>query len=256
MEQACLISCQPSRWRLRFSLLALKLHLNIKVEILRGLRAANVVCILWRMAGGPEPSCRLVWALTLRLWAGLLPFQLLRCGRFSCLCSAHNKHQVYFWPNSHRCRLSQASLTRKNNPWNCFNFSSNVSASHTKVVWKDSGIKSWRVSFIAACLSVCAPGNGEQGKAFPLTDSDRVDQAYRENGFNIYISDRISLNRSLPDIRHAKWVPHTRQLCTFCPQNNDKMTRFDTDCFTFSELWMFFFSNVPCTGCRILCKLI
>lgn len=47
-------------------------------------------------------------------------------------------------------------------------------------------------------------GNGEQGKAFPLTDADRVDQAYRENGFNIYVSDRISVNRSLPDIRHPK----------------------------------------------------
>ncbi|GAA6225085.1 polypeptide N-acetylgalactosaminyltransferase 10-like [Lates japonicus] len=47
-------------------------------------------------------------------------------------------------------------------------------------------------------------GNGEQGKPFPLTDADRVDQAYRENGFNIYVSDRISLNRSLPDIRHPK----------------------------------------------------
>ncbi|KAM3601328.1 uncharacterized protein V6R79_010698 [Siganus canaliculatus] len=47
-------------------------------------------------------------------------------------------------------------------------------------------------------------GNGEQGKAFPLAESDRVDQAYRENGFNIYVSDRISLNRSLPDIRHAR----------------------------------------------------
>ncbi|XP_041657672.1 polypeptide N-acetylgalactosaminyltransferase 10-like [Cheilinus undulatus] len=46
-------------------------------------------------------------------------------------------------------------------------------------------------------------GNGEQGKPFPLTETDRVDQAYRENGFNIYISDRISLNRSLPDIRHS-----------------------------------------------------
>ncbi|XP_078143024.1 polypeptide N-acetylgalactosaminyltransferase 10 isoform X1 [Centroberyx gerrardi] len=46
-------------------------------------------------------------------------------------------------------------------------------------------------------------GNGEQGKAFPLSEADRVDQAYRENGFNIYVSDRISLNRSLPDIRHA-----------------------------------------------------
>lgn len=45
-------------------------------------------------------------------------------------------------------------------------------------------------------------GNGEQGKPYPLTDADRVDQAYRENGFNIYVSDNISLNRSLPDIRH------------------------------------------------------
>uniref|UniRef100_A0A8C5DWD0 Polypeptide N-acetylgalactosaminyltransferase n=1 Tax=Gouania willdenowi TaxID=441366 RepID=A0A8C5DWD0_GOUWI len=45
-------------------------------------------------------------------------------------------------------------------------------------------------------------GNGEQGKAFPLTDADRVDQAYRENGFNIFVSDQISLNRSVPDIRN------------------------------------------------------
>uniref|UniRef100_A0A665TFJ9 Polypeptide N-acetylgalactosaminyltransferase 10 n=1 Tax=Echeneis naucrates TaxID=173247 RepID=A0A665TFJ9_ECHNA len=46
-------------------------------------------------------------------------------------------------------------------------------------------------------------GNGEQGKPFPLMETDQVDQAYRENGFNIYVSNRISLNRSLPDIRHA-----------------------------------------------------
>lgn len=45
-------------------------------------------------------------------------------------------------------------------------------------------------------------GVGEQGRPYPLTDSDRVDQAYRENGFNIYVSNRIALNRSLPDIRH------------------------------------------------------
>ncbi|XP_053318327.1 polypeptide N-acetylgalactosaminyltransferase 10 [Spea bombifrons] len=45
-------------------------------------------------------------------------------------------------------------------------------------------------------------GNGEHGKPFPMTDADRVDQAYRENGFNIYVSDKISLNRSIPDIRH------------------------------------------------------
>ncbi|KAF7642327.1 hypothetical protein LDENG_00259950, partial [Lucifuga dentata] len=66
-------------------------------------------------------------------------------------------------------------------------------------------------------------GNGEQGKAFPLTDADRVDQAYRENGFNIYVSDRISLNRSLPDIRHpnckkklyAEKLPNTSVIIPF-----------------------------------------
>ncbi|XP_076025042.1 polypeptide N-acetylgalactosaminyltransferase 10-like [Genypterus blacodes] len=66
-------------------------------------------------------------------------------------------------------------------------------------------------------------GNGEQGKPFPLTDTDRVDQAYRENGFNIYISDRISLNRSLPDIRHqncrqklyAEKLPNTSVIIPF-----------------------------------------
>lgn len=49
-------------------------------------------------------------------------------------------------------------------------------------------------------------GNGEQGRPYPMTDADRVDQAYRENGFNIYVSDKISLNRSLPDIRHPNCV--------------------------------------------------
>ncbi|XP_067280257.1 polypeptide N-acetylgalactosaminyltransferase 10-like [Pseudorasbora parva] len=45
-------------------------------------------------------------------------------------------------------------------------------------------------------------GVGEQGRPYPLSDSDRVDQAYRENGFNIFVSNKIALNRSLPDIRH------------------------------------------------------
>lgn len=66
-------------------------------------------------------------------------------------------------------------------------------------------------------------GNGEQGKPFPLTDADRVDQAYRENGFNIYVSDRISLNRSVPDIRHpncksklyAERLPNTSVVIPF-----------------------------------------
>lgn len=45
-------------------------------------------------------------------------------------------------------------------------------------------------------------GFGEQGKPVPMSDGDRSEKAYIENGFNIYISDKISLNRSLPDIRH------------------------------------------------------
>ncbi|XP_038563990.1 polypeptide N-acetylgalactosaminyltransferase 10-like [Micropterus salmoides] len=66
-------------------------------------------------------------------------------------------------------------------------------------------------------------GNGEQGKPFPLTEIDQVDQAYRENGFNIYVSNRISLNRSLPDIRHpsckqklyAEKLPNTSIIIPF-----------------------------------------
>lgn len=63
----------------------------------------------------------------------------------------------------------------------------------------------FRLAFRGAALTVLlSTGPGEQGRPYPMSDSERVDQAYRENGFNIYVSDRISLNRSLPDIRHPK----------------------------------------------------
>ncbi|XP_054846580.1 polypeptide N-acetylgalactosaminyltransferase-like 6 [Eublepharis macularius] len=45
-------------------------------------------------------------------------------------------------------------------------------------------------------------GKGEQGKPYPLTEEDNDDAAYRENGFNIFVSNNIALERSLPDIRH------------------------------------------------------
>ncbi|XP_024049909.1 polypeptide N-acetylgalactosaminyltransferase-like 6 isoform X2 [Terrapene carolina triunguis] len=45
-------------------------------------------------------------------------------------------------------------------------------------------------------------GKGEHGKPYPLTEDDRDDSAYRENGFNILVSNNIALERSLPDIRH------------------------------------------------------
>ncbi|KAF3841157.1 hypothetical protein F7725_007019 [Dissostichus mawsoni] len=61
-------------------------------------------------------------------------------------------------------------------------------------------------NYEAIKIDLSRSGHGEQGKAFPLTDADRVDQAYRENGFNIYVSDRISLNRSVPDIRNPNCI--------------------------------------------------
>uniref|UniRef100_A0AC11D6V0 Polypeptide N-acetylgalactosaminyltransferase like 6 n=1 Tax=Ovis aries TaxID=9940 RepID=A0AC11D6V0_SHEEP len=48
-----------------------------------------------------------------------------------------------------------------------------------------------------------AAGKGEHGKPYPLTEEDHDDSAYRENGFNIFVSNNIALERSLPDIRHA-----------------------------------------------------
>lgn len=45
-------------------------------------------------------------------------------------------------------------------------------------------------------------GPGEQGQAVELTEHEREDAAYKENGFNIFVSDRVSLDRSLRDIRH------------------------------------------------------
>lgn len=47
-------------------------------------------------------------------------------------------------------------------------------------------------------------GLGEQGKAETLDPSDKKeeDKLFHENGFNALLSDKISLNRSVPDIRH------------------------------------------------------
>jgi polypeptide N-acetylgalactosaminyltransferase len=47
-------------------------------------------------------------------------------------------------------------------------------------------------------------GIGEQGKSAFLSanDSAKKEELYKVNGFNGLLSDRIALNRSLPDIRH------------------------------------------------------
>lgn len=51
---------------------------------------------------------------------------------------------------------------------------------------------------------VCFSGKGEQGKPYPLAEDECDDSVYKENGFNIYVSNNIALDRSLPDIRHPK----------------------------------------------------
>ncbi|KAJ8725219.1 hypothetical protein PYW07_016177 [Mythimna separata] len=54
-------------------------------------------------------------------------------------------------------------------------------------------------------------GIGEQGKpaTLPPTDADLEKELYSVNGFNGALSDKIALNRSLPDIRHPACAKKT-----------------------------------------------
>lgn len=47
-------------------------------------------------------------------------------------------------------------------------------------------------------------GIGEQGKPAHLTASESsvYDELFKVNGFNAALSDKIALDRALPDIRH------------------------------------------------------
>lgn len=49
-------------------------------------------------------------------------------------------------------------------------------------------------------------GPGEYGKAVILDnrDEDKYEQSYKEYGFNMVISDQISLDRAVPDIRDTQ----------------------------------------------------
>ena len=51
-------------------------------------------------------------------------------------------------------------------------------------------------------------GPGEHGVAFYLSPEDEKikDKLYKVNGFNALVSDRISVNRTVKDIRHQEWV--------------------------------------------------
>ena len=55
--------------------------------------------------------------------------------------------------------------------------------------------------------TVVFSGNGEHGVAAKLPDGyqkETYDDLYSTNGFNALLSDFISVNRSLPDIRHQE----------------------------------------------------
>lgn len=61
----------------------------------------------------------------------------------------------------------------------------------------------------ALCVSkvlIYLSGPGEQGSAYILTQDEekQKDELYRVNGFNAFASDKISLQRSLKDIRHPE----------------------------------------------------
>lgn len=64
------------------------------------------------------------------------------------------------------------------------------------------------------CICVCfvlnqlSLGIGEHGKPANLTAADLPDyeKLYKVNGFNAALSDKIAVDRSVPDIRHKGWV--------------------------------------------------
>lgn len=53
-------------------------------------------------------------------------------------------------------------------------------------------------------LSSSVSGTGEQGQVAHLSGKQlkKYDALFKVNGFNAALSDIISVNRSLPDIRH------------------------------------------------------
>lgn len=60
----------------------------------------------------------------------------------------------------------------------------------------------------ACCYFLFAIGVGEQGKPEHLTaaESAEYDKLFKENGFNAALSDKIALDRAVPDIRHKGYL--------------------------------------------------
>lgn len=78
-------------------------------------------------------------------------------------------------------------------------------------------------------------GIGEHGVPAYLTakDSDVYDSLYKVNGFNAALSDKIALDRSIPDIRHKGSVSFTKiylsnstQFRIFCFNSTQDLINF------------------------------
>ena len=67
-------------------------------------------------------------------------------------------------------------------------------------------------------------GPGEQGLGVVLSSNDkkdsRKDQLFRENGFNAFVSDKISLQRALHDIRNPGYKTFTQGSGKLMSRNN------------------------------------
>lgn len=93
---------------------------------------------------------------------------------------------------------------------------------NTKIDWHDyEAIKS----------DSLRKGVGEQGRPAHLTASDSrdYDRLYKVNGFNAALSDKIPLNRSLPDIRHKgcrtkKYLKKLDTVSVIVPFHNEHWT--------------------------------
>jgi polypeptide N-acetylgalactosaminyltransferase len=77
------------------------------------------------------------------------------------------------------------------------NIASNTNREQIKIDWHDYVFMKYEASRV---------GLGEQGGEVKLDHIDKAlqDAMYHANGYDAYISDRVSLNRSLPDVRHPE----------------------------------------------------
>lgn len=82
-------------------------------------------------------------------------------------------------------------------------------------------------------------GIGEQGKPAVLSPLQEVkkEQLYKVNGFNAALSDAISLNRSIPDIRHPgcrkkKYLPNLDSVSVIVSFHNEHFTTLLRTCWS------------------------